>query len=134
MENIWIDSLHLLLRLSDRVEMALEERAKKNDKIPELNYAVNSQCGFTYTPHWSDKELKWPSLTGNQKLSLLELSDCSAFSDSPEDSASNSRCISLLKNLIQFLQCHHSHDDHDSCIHQITTFDDMKEEVKQMSK
>ena len=78
-DHLWIDLLHLTLRLTDRIEMFFRDRRDKR-KTDGVGGADGKECGIKYH-HWvKNGEVKWPSLPGNQKLIWLDrLQDFSGF-------------------------------------------------------
>ena len=46
--HIWIDTLHMEMRLTDRSETFMQEQAVQNGKVRELENAILTQCGLSY--------------------------------------------------------------------------------------
>ena len=133
--NVWVDILHLTLRLSDRLEMFMKEIAEKSGKVAEMEKAFAQQCDIKYH-HWTqDKVIKWPSLNADQKLVMLDrLTNLSGFIPDVSHRMGLATCIDQLRKVLAFLRCHVKHDKHEMCPHEVTTLPQLETLVKEMSK
>ena len=134
-DHLWIDLLHLTLRLTDRIEMFFQETAVRNGKLMVLEVQMERQCGIKYH-HWvKNGEVKWPSLPGDQKLIWLDrLQDLSGFILSPSVRIELANCMEQLRQVLAFLRCHVKHGKHDLCPHDIKTLEQFSVLTKNMSE
>lgn len=138
LERVWIDIMHMYLRLSDRIESQIQYLAENNRKIPELVDAVYKQTGIRYKPFKSNQDSKedtliYPNLNCNDKKHLLEnLKDCSSFILDSNQIDSLDQLIDNFNEIMNYLFC--SFISHVQCDHPIKDVEVFKERLKLLSK
>ena len=138
-KHIWIDLVHLELRLTDRTELFMQgEEAVRNKKVEELESAINFQCGLSYKSYQSKSSLnkiEWPSLPCKQKLLILDhLQKVDGFITDPSLADGFLRCNDLLRQCLAFLRCPRRLNDHEKCPHDVSTLEKLDEIIALMSE
>ena len=136
--HLWIDLVHMELRLTDRTEMFFQEEAVLNDKVKELDASILEQCGISYKSYKSKTKtgkLEWPSLSCDQKLLILDhLQDVRRFITDESKAENYLLCAELLRQCLAFLRCPRHYEDHLECPHELQTLEPLESTIKRMSK
>lgn len=136
LDDIFVDLLHMKLRLSDRIEYHMHQLAEKHNTVSDLEKAVG-KLGITYKPYKSKKDnketLSWPSLPCDMKMEIMRNIKVSDFV--PDGCAANKLQNIMLDfvEVMDFLSCHRELGSHSDCSHTIRTSTEFTERVNQMS-
>ena len=133
----------MYLRLSDKIEEHLQQKALSHKKVDAFTNAVALQTGISYKPFKvkstskkgsTKSKLKWPSLCmKDRKHMFTHLKDLSTFILDENDARSIRKLMDDFLAIMDFVFC--SRSDHVECIglHSIDSLEDFATKVKEFS-
>lgn len=78
MERVWLDPLHITLRITDRIEKVFLREVNKKKKIPDVSREMKLQCNLNVKPYKSNTKQrnlevwKMPMLNGSDKKKIFK--------------------------------------------------------------
>ena len=133
-DRIFVDTLHILLRITDIMEDGLIKDALDTNNIQNLILVLKEQCGVSWNHyfHKDTNELMFRQLNGNEKKKILEnLRDLSTVMEVNTDTdPSNNiwiKMFGITKDIFNYLDC--SKSIHDRCFHVIKDLSSYKMNV-----
>ena len=132
LKDIFVDLLHMKLRLSDRIENHMHDLAEKYNTVEKLVKAVKD-IGITYKPYKSKDKLSWPSLPCDKKMQIMRSVQVSQFVPDPDDARKLSDIMHDFVEVMDFLSYHCALYSHSDCDHPIDTAEKFTSRVQKMS-
>ena len=133
--RIWLDGVHMYLRLSDQIEGHIQTKAKDAGLADALTQAIKDQAQVTYQ-YWRSSKKKdklcWPSLNVNARRRIfVEMKDLSPFLPSAHR-ANTRQLMSEFIVVMDYVMC--PYPTHRTCDHVVRDLDSFRTAVTSFSK